>query len=139
MCVLLSIVNNGTLQLKSAQESNARIMNKGTDQNIMTQLGITSNEYNLVTVLYYVRKALALFEPRCHALLLMVDSPGPIHCTRGALKSFTEKIFAFKMAVKNHDHLGNYSDVQCGCQEQRWLVYHTFLAGRGMFPPRRSP
>lgn len=30
-------------------------MNKGTDQNIMTQLGITSNEYNLVTVLYYVR------------------------------------------------------------------------------------
>lgn len=29
-------------------------MNKGTDQNIMTQLGITSNEYNLVTVLYYV-------------------------------------------------------------------------------------
>ncbi|CAI7640696.1 unnamed protein product [Penicillium bialowiezense] len=34
--------------------SNARIMNKGTDQNIMTQLGITSNEYNLVTVLYYI-------------------------------------------------------------------------------------
>lgn len=30
-------------------------MNEGTDQNIMTQLGITSNEYNLVTVLYYVR------------------------------------------------------------------------------------
>lgn len=29
-------------------------MNKGTDHNIMTQLGITSNEYNLVTVLYYV-------------------------------------------------------------------------------------
>lgn len=30
-------------------------MNQGTDHNIMTQLGITSNEYNLVTVLYYVR------------------------------------------------------------------------------------
>lgn len=30
-------------------------MNEGTSQNIMTQLGVTSNEYNLVTVLYYVR------------------------------------------------------------------------------------
>lgn len=37
------------------QISNARIMNQGTGHNIMTQLGITSNEYNLVTVLYYVR------------------------------------------------------------------------------------
>jgi hypothetical protein len=33
-------------------------MNKGTDQNIMAQLGIISNEYNLVTVLYYVRLSL---------------------------------------------------------------------------------
>jgi hypothetical protein len=41
--------------LNTSQASNARIMNKGTDQNIMTQLGITSNGYNLVTVLYYVR------------------------------------------------------------------------------------
>jgi hypothetical protein len=29
-------------------------MNKGTGDNIMTQLGITSDEYNLVQVLYYV-------------------------------------------------------------------------------------
>ncbi|PNP57217.1 hypothetical protein THARTR1_02747 [Trichoderma harzianum] len=29
-------------------------MNRGTDQNIMTQLGMTSDEYNLVTVLYYI-------------------------------------------------------------------------------------
>lgn len=36
------------------QVSNARIMNQGTHQNIMTQLGMTSDEYNLVTVLYYV-------------------------------------------------------------------------------------
>jgi hypothetical protein len=41
-------------KLTALQASNARIMNKGTDQNIMTQLGLTSNEYNLVTVLYYV-------------------------------------------------------------------------------------
>jgi hypothetical protein len=37
-------------------------MNKGTNQNIMTQLGITSNEYSLVTVFYYVRHQMA-FDP----------------------------------------------------------------------------
>jgi len=34
--------------------SNARIMNKGTKGNIMTQLGMTSNEYNWVATIYYV-------------------------------------------------------------------------------------
>ena len=34
--------------------SNARIMNKGTSGNIMTQLGMTSNEYNLVSTIYYI-------------------------------------------------------------------------------------
>jgi DNA-directed RNA polymerase subunit H (RpoH/RPB5) len=35
--------------------SNARIMDKGTKRNILTELHITSNQYNLVTVCYYVR------------------------------------------------------------------------------------
>jgi hypothetical protein len=34
--------------------SNARIMNKGTDRNIMTELNMTSDQYNLLNVLYYV-------------------------------------------------------------------------------------
>ncbi|KAJ6092324.1 hypothetical protein N7467_004293 [Penicillium canescens] len=50
LCSLIFMFKN----LDGNNTSNARIMNKGTDQNIMTQLGITSNEYNLVTVLYYV-------------------------------------------------------------------------------------
>lgn len=29
-------------------------MNQGTHQNIMNQLGMTSNEYNLVSAVYYV-------------------------------------------------------------------------------------
>lgn len=45
-----------TPKLTRVQTSNARIMNKGTDQNIMTQLGLTSNDYSLVTVVYYVRE-----------------------------------------------------------------------------------
>lgn len=57
MCVLTPLPGYPyvTEELIASQASNARIMNKGTDQNIMTQLGITSNEYNLVNVLYYVR------------------------------------------------------------------------------------
>ncbi|KAJ5302316.1 hypothetical protein N7508_007179 [Penicillium antarcticum] len=50
LCSLIFMFKN----LDSNNASNARIMNQGTDQNIMTQLGIASNEYNLVTVLYYV-------------------------------------------------------------------------------------
>ncbi|KAL4943170.1 hypothetical protein BDV06DRAFT_234958 [Aspergillus oleicola] len=50
LCSLIFMFKN----LDSNNSSNARIMNQGTDQNIMTQLKITSNEYNLVTVLYYV-------------------------------------------------------------------------------------
>lgn len=40
--------------------SNARIMNRGTPQNIMTQLNLTSDEFALVTVLYYVRFTLLM-------------------------------------------------------------------------------
>ncbi|CAH0048191.1 unnamed protein product [Clonostachys solani] len=50
VCSLLFLLKN----LDSDNISNARIMNKGTDMNIMTQLKMTSDEYNLLTVLYYV-------------------------------------------------------------------------------------
>lgn len=40
------------------QISNARIMNRGTPANIMTQLGMTSDEYALLTIFYYVRVGL---------------------------------------------------------------------------------
>ncbi|KAL4934623.1 major facilitator superfamily domain-containing protein [Aspergillus undulatus] len=50
LCSIIFLFKN----LDSNNSSNARIMNQGTNHNIMTQLGITSNEYNLVTVLYYV-------------------------------------------------------------------------------------
>ncbi|KAJ5548544.1 hypothetical protein N7513_005778 [Penicillium frequentans] len=50
LCSLIFMFKN----LDSNNASNARIMNEGTDQNIMTQLGITSDEYSLVTVLYYI-------------------------------------------------------------------------------------
>jgi hypothetical protein len=36
------------------QVSYARVMDKGTNQNILTELKMTSDQYNLVTTMYYV-------------------------------------------------------------------------------------
>ncbi|KAG6357478.1 hypothetical protein INS49_013355 [Diaporthe citri] len=49
LCSLLFLFKN----IDSDNISNARIMNRGTDRNIVTQLGLTSDEYNLLTVFYY--------------------------------------------------------------------------------------
>lgn len=38
------------------QVSNARIMDRGTPHNILTELHVTSNQYNFVTTAYYVRR-----------------------------------------------------------------------------------
>ncbi|CZR53706.1 related to putative tartrate transporter [Phialocephala subalpina] len=40
--------------LDAANAANARIMDKGTSRNILTQLHMTSNDYNFVTTLYYI-------------------------------------------------------------------------------------
>jgi hypothetical protein len=50
VCSLLFLLKN----IDADNISNARIMNKGTDRNIMTELSMTSDQYNLLNVLYYV-------------------------------------------------------------------------------------
>lgn len=50
ICSLLFLLKN----IDADNISNARIMNRGTDRNIMTQLNMTSDQYNLLNVLYYV-------------------------------------------------------------------------------------
>ncbi len=42
--------------LDAANTANARIMDKGTSRNILTQLHMTANDYNFVTTLYYVSR-----------------------------------------------------------------------------------
>ncbi|KAL4869443.1 hypothetical protein BDV12DRAFT_185144 [Aspergillus spectabilis] len=41
-------------KIDETNASNARIMNKGTDRNILKELGITSDEFGLITVIYTV-------------------------------------------------------------------------------------
>jgi hypothetical protein len=50
LCSIMFLLKN----IDADNVSNARIMNKGQPSNIMKQLGMTSNEYNLVTTMYYV-------------------------------------------------------------------------------------
>ncbi|KAL5388983.1 hypothetical protein DPSP01_002687 [Paraphaeosphaeria sporulosa] len=50
LCSIMFLLKN----IDADNVSNARIMNKGSPTNIMNQLGMTSNEYNLVTTLYYI-------------------------------------------------------------------------------------
>ncbi|KAF7189534.1 MFS transporter prlL [Pseudocercospora fuligena] len=40
--------------MDAANVSNARIMDRGTKHNIMIELGMSANDYNLVTVAYYI-------------------------------------------------------------------------------------
>ncbi|KAF2731715.1 MFS general substrate transporter [Polyplosphaeria fusca] len=51
LCSVMFLLKN----IDADNVSNARIMNRGTDRNIMRQLGMTSDEYNLVATLYYSR------------------------------------------------------------------------------------
>ncbi|KAJ4366753.1 hypothetical protein N0V95_000082 [Ascochyta clinopodiicola] len=53
LCSIMFLLKN----IDADNVSNARIMNKGTPGNIMTQLGMTSNEYNLVSTIYYVSRS----------------------------------------------------------------------------------
>lgn len=50
VCSLLFLLKN----IDADNISNARIMNRDTPQNIMTELNMTSDEYNLLNVFYYV-------------------------------------------------------------------------------------
>jgi hypothetical protein len=50
LCSIMFLLKN----IDADNVSNARIMNRGQPSNIMTELGMTSNEYNLVTTMYYV-------------------------------------------------------------------------------------
>ncbi|RSL83883.1 hypothetical protein CEP52_016594 [Fusarium oligoseptatum] len=60
LCAIIFMVKN----VDANNAANARIMNKGTDRNIMTQLNMTSDDYNWVSTIYNVTWGLVL---ACHA------------------------------------------------------------------------
>lgn len=66
-------------------------MNKGTERNILTQLGITSDQFGMVTVLYTVSY-------RSHLCQLSLypkadqSNIGALYCGRNSLQSTVEKV-----------------------------------------------
>jgi hypothetical protein len=55
LCSIAFLLKN----IDSANVSNARIMNTGTHQNILSQLGMSSNEFNFVSTIYYVSTSIS--------------------------------------------------------------------------------
>ncbi|CAK7209716.1 hypothetical protein SCUCBS95973_000534 [Sporothrix curviconia] len=81
--------------IDAANVSNARIMDEGTPHNIMTELGMTSNMYNLVTTAYYIPYILAetpsnllvkKFKPSVWQSRIMI-SWGIVLCAHAAVKN----------------------------------------------------
>ncbi|KAG4430559.1 hypothetical protein IFR05_013961 [Cadophora sp. M221] len=50
LCAIAFLLKN----IDANNVSNARIMNRGSDQNILKQLGMTENEFNFVITIYYI-------------------------------------------------------------------------------------
>lgn len=50
LCAFAFLLKN----LDASNVTNAKIMNTGTPDNILTQLGMTANEFNFVSTIYYV-------------------------------------------------------------------------------------
>lgn len=77
-------------------------MNRGTPDNIMTQLGLTSDEYALVTVLYYVSSVMIrLSVIDDENSLCQTDT---IHSRRSTFESTAQEILTFTLAVENCKH-----------------------------------
>jgi hypothetical protein len=70
LCAIDFLLKN----IDSTNVSNARIMNTETRQNILTQLGMTSNEFSFVSTIYYVRESLA-FKSRVLMLTFSTQIP----------------------------------------------------------------
>lgn len=95
----------------------------------MTQLGMTSDQYNLLTVLYYVRNP-PLGESSHSSLTRSLD---PVHRSRGAFESSVETIPSITMAITDHGNLGCNVDVPRGGQKQGGTLCHKISSRAGKF------
>ncbi|CAH0058411.1 unnamed protein product [Clonostachys solani] len=60
LCAIIFMIKN----VDANNAAHARIMNRGTDRNILTQLKMTSDDYNWVSTIYFVTWGITL---ACHA------------------------------------------------------------------------
>ena len=74
--------------------SNARIMNAESPRNILTELGLSSDAYALLAVMYYVRST--SIENTRKQSNTYTD---PLHRIRSSVKSTSETNASFSLAV----------------------------------------
>lgn len=83
LCAMAFFLKN----IDSPNVSTVRIMNKGSSQNILAQLGMTSDEFNFVSTIYYVR-AQNIDCKDGHADIL----PDSIHRRRSTIQPFVKRM-----------------------------------------------
>jgi hypothetical protein len=77
LCAIAFLLKN----IDSTNVSNARIMNTGSPRNILKQLGMSSNEFNFVSTIYYVS------DPWSHICFLDTNSiADSLHYCRSPIK-----------------------------------------------------
>ncbi|KAK4610452.1 MFS transporter prlL [Fulvia fulva] len=107
LCALIFMVKN----IDANNAANARIMNRGTSRNILTELGMTGDEYNFVSTVYFIP-------------FIVFEIPSNL-----VMKKMLPSRF--------QSDLGHCPSISCCCIVEEWLVCARFFLGlceAGMFP-----
>lgn len=81
----------------------------------MTQLGMTSDEYALLTIFYYVsQRRVEAYQTEAHSHY--VDT---IHRRRSTIQPILEEVHSLALAVQNISYVGYRTSMPCRMQEQR--------------------
>lgn len=92
-------------RVNGRQAAHARIMNRGTPRNILTELNMTGDDYNWVSTIYYVR-----CPPRWCDCVRLTQQPDTVHCFRDTVQSDHEENAAFEVPGQDH---GIYPATDC--------------------------
>jgi hypothetical protein len=110
--------------------SYARTMDKGTPHNILTELKMTSNQYNLVTTMYYVGQS--AWKDKTGA-----DCSDTLHRRRSSIQPSIERCATVSMAGSNHGESFSLTkfEYRTNCAEG-FLGYRSLLSRRCDKPAR---
>ena len=100
LCSIMFLLKN----IDADNVSNERIMNKGQPSNIMKELGMTSNEYNLVTTMYYVSGTAPI-----ESSMTYIKRLDTLHYSRSTVQPTPQTPTPIAMAVEDHGDLGYVS------------------------------
>lgn len=110
LCAIAFLLKN----IDSTNVSNARIMNTGTNRNILKQLGMSSNEFNFVSTIYYVRDL-----PTSDVLVQAYSFSDSLHYCRSTIQLVHQTHATISLALSDNCILGSSYGMPCCSEEQR--------------------